>query len=107
MGITAAALDQRQLDQATDILHALSHPLRLQIVDYMGARGEATVLDLHGALGLEASVISNHLRVLRQAGIVDTERQGKYINFLVDSERLETIRQAIARFSTHCQEVEA
>ena len=106
MGMSAAALDQRKLDHASEVLHALSHSIRLQLVSYMSARGEATVVELQDALGLEASVISNHLRVLRQARIVDTERQGKFINFLIDSDRLDSIGVAIARFSESFEEVE-
>ncbi len=107
MSTPTATLHQRKLDHATEILHALSHPLRLQIIEQMTPRGEATVLELQESLSLEASVISNHLRVLRQAGIVDTARQGKFINFQIDSDRLSDISAAIMRFSESFEEVEA
>ena len=106
MGNPTATFDQRKLNQATEIVHALSHPLRLRIIDELMMRGEASVSDLQDSLDLEASVVSNHLRVMRQAGIVDTERQGKFIRFTVDSERLHSITAAINNFSFSFHEVE-
>ena len=94
----AHALPQPRLNHAAEVLHALTHALRLQIVDHMAVAREATVLDLQAALGHEPGVLSNHLRVLRQSGVVTTSRTGKYINYHLNEARLEDIRAAVSDF---------
>ena len=102
----ASALSQPRLLRAAEILHALTHPLRLRIVDHMtGCAEGATVLDLQGALEQEAGVLSNHLRVLRQSGVITTTRSGKYINYQLAEERLSHISTAVSEFADGVGEV--
>lgn len=101
------ALPQHRLDHAAEVLHALTHQLRLQIVDHMATAREATVLDLQRALGHEAGVLSNHLRVLRQSGVVTTSRTGKYINYHIVEERLGVICEAVSDFGAAVEAVTA
>ena len=91
-------LPQARLTQAAEILHALAHPLRIQIVDQLADRADVTVVDLQGALGHEAAMLSNHLRVLRQVGLVTTARAGKYISYRLAERRLGQITTAVATF---------
>ncbi len=107
MSTPTSPLPQRKLDQAAEILHALAHPLRIKIVDFMSATDEATIADMQDGLGLEAGMLSNHLRVLRQSGIVDTARNGKYISYQLDGERLAGIRRSVAIFGSEVEEVTA
>ena len=101
------ALPQPRINQAAEVLHALTHALRLQIVDHMVEVQQATVVDLQNALGQEPSVLSNHLRILRQSGIVTTSRVGKYINYRLDGERLRGIREAVSSFGAVVEGVTA
>ena len=100
-----ASLPQPKLDQAAGILHALAHPLRIKIVDYLVAANGVTVLDMQDGLGMEASMLSNHLRVLRQSGIVDTTRDGKYISYQLGAKRLRQIQVAVKTFADQVEEV--
>lgn len=101
------ALPQHKIDKAAEVLHALTHQLRLQIVDHMATAREATVLDLQRALGQESGVLSNHLRVLRQSGVVTTSRTGKFINYRLAEERLGAIREAVSEFGAGVDAVTA
>ncbi len=96
-----------KLQQAAEILHALSHPLRIKIVDYLSGAKEATVIDMQTGLGLEAGMLSNHLRILRQSGILDTSREGKYISYQLDYKRIAGIRRSVAIFGAEVEEVSA
>ena len=107
MSSPTGVLPQHKLDQAAEILHALAHPLRIKIVDFMAEADDATVLDLQDGLGLEPGMLSNHLRILRQSGIVDTSRSGKFINYQLDGERLAGIRRSVAVFGSQVEEVTA
>jgi DNA-binding transcriptional ArsR family regulator len=54
-----------------------------------------TVTDIYIKLRLEQSVASQHLAILRRAGVVLTERQGKFIYYSLDKDRLSQISQLV------------
>jgi len=54
-----------------------------------------TVTDIYIKLRLEQSVASQHLAILRKAGVVQTDRQGKYIYYSLDGERLTQISRLV------------
>ncbi|MCA9295956.1 MAG: winged helix-turn-helix transcriptional regulator [Phycisphaerales bacterium] len=59
-------------------LHVLSDQTRLEVVRLL-LDGSQRVKDINDVLGIEQSLLSHHLRVLREAGVVETERDGKCI----------------------------
>lgn len=59
---------------------------------------------IYKSLGLEQSVASQHLRILRDAHLVTTERRGKYIYYQLDTNKLSLIRQAIDKFDREEEE---
>lgn len=63
-----------------DLLKALAHPKRLEIVHLLRDQ-ELPVTDIHTMLDLPQANISQHLMVLRDAGIVSTRRDGKHIYY--------------------------
>jgi DNA-binding transcriptional ArsR family regulator len=60
------------------LLKELAEPLRLRVVDRLGHGGPATVSELAGELGVPLPVLSNHLKRLRDAGLVAVERSGRH-----------------------------
>jgi ArsR family transcriptional regulator len=64
-------------------MRALAHPLRIQIIRYIDERESACVNDIFDALKIKQAVASQHLRVLRQAELVYTQRQGKFIFYAI------------------------
>ena len=81
-------LNSEKLQTSTDVLRALAHPLRLQIIQYIDANRSVHVNRIYNTLKLEQSITSQHLRILRMAGLVTTTRDGKYIHYAVDYDRL-------------------
>ena len=67
------------------VLKALGDPVRLRLLSMIGAHqgGEACVCDLLDAFDLTPPTISHHLKVLRQAGLVDAERRGTWVHYRV------------------------
>ena len=79
------------------LLRALGDETRLQIVHLLAEQAEALcVCHIESAFGLTQSGISYHLRVLREAGLVRTERRGTWIYYRLNRERLRTLA-ALAR----------
>jgi len=62
------------------IFKALGHPLRLAILDEL-QNGDFCVQDLMQRLNCEQSNLSRHLAVLKQAGIVDSQKQGMFVYY--------------------------
>lgn len=81
-----------QLKKAAFILRALNHALRLDLLRHLHRRGECCVSELYHAFTLEQSVASQHLAILRRAGIVTTRRAGKQIFYSINYRRLEEIQ---------------
>lgn len=79
------------LKKADIIIRALNHKLRLQIIRLLHEKDELTVTEIYVKLRLEQSVASQHLAILRRAGIVQTRRDGKFIFYSVSSSRIEEI----------------
>lgn len=73
-----ADTDDQVYDMQVRICKAFAHPTRLRILDLLGRR-ERTVSDLQQALGLTAPNVSQHLSILKSAGVVSTRREGRQI----------------------------
>ncbi len=81
--LLTAALDE---DQATDlarVFKALGDPVRLRLLSMIASRagGEICVCDLTPAFDLSQPTISHHLKLLRQAGLIDSERRGTWVYY--------------------------
>ncbi len=61
-----------------ELLKALAHPLRLRVVDRLGHLGPAPVSALAAELGVPMPELSNHLKRLRDAGLVTARRDGRH-----------------------------
>ena len=81
--------------KAAMILRALNHKLRQQIVKLIDEQQKMTVTEIYVKLRLEQSVASQHLAILRRAGIVVTTREGKFIFYTVDYTRLDQVNQFV------------
>ena len=84
------------------VFKALADPVRLRLVSLIGAHqgGEACVCELATAFNLTQPTISHHLKVLREAGIIDCERRGTWVYYwLVPAalERMAALLSAPAR----------
>ena len=88
-------LDYAELRKAVLVLRAVNHKLRQRIIDLLEENESMTVTDIYIKLRLEQSVASQHLAILRRAGVVRTERQGKFINYSIDKGRLAEISKLV------------
>lgn len=84
-------IDYHALKKAALVLRALNHKLRQQLLKLIEDEKRITVTEIYVRLRLEQSVASQHLAILRKAGIVSTEREGKFIYYMVNYKRLDEI----------------
>ncbi len=92
---TPVKVDFVNLKKAAMILRALNHKLRQQIVKLLDESKKLTVTEIYIQLRLEQSVASQHLAILRKAGIVSTERDGKFIYYTVSDQRVAHIMKCV------------
>ncbi len=88
-------LDYNLLRKAVLVLRAVNHKLRQSIVQLLEENKRLTVTEIYVKLRLEQSVASQHLAILRRAGVVITERDGKYIFYSLNHDRIAEIAQLV------------
>ncbi len=90
-------IDEIRATAMAPVLAALADPVRLRIVSILIAApdGSCCGCDMEEPLGLSQPTISHHLKVLREAGLVDGERQGRWVHYRVIPERLSEIAAAL------------
>lgn len=62
---------------ATEVLRAIAHPIRINIIDLLSRHDELAVKEIHEALDISQSVVSHHLRIIKDKGVVEAKRDGK------------------------------
>ncbi len=87
-----------KLEASNDVLRAIAHPLRMELMSFIRNRGWISVQDIYQTLDIEQSVTSQHLSVLRRCSLVSTTRDGKHVNYCVNEERYEQVLNAVNRF---------
>jgi DNA-binding transcriptional ArsR family regulator len=88
-------VDLLNIKKAAMVLRAVNHRLRQQILKQIDESGRITVTELYVKLRLEQSVASQHLAILRKAGFVKTFRDGKFIYYSVNTERLKELNRIV------------
>lgn len=94
-GADEIKLDYAELRKAVLVLRAINHKLRQRIIALLEEGEQMTVTDIYIKLRLEQSVASQHLAILRRADVVVTDRQGKFIYYSLDKDRLEQISKLV------------
>jgi len=98
---TDAALES--LQRHAGLFHALSDPRRLRILDLLRG-GEQCVCDLQTELTCGQSLLSFHLKTLRDAGLVASRREGRWTHYRLAADGLEHAEQAVAAYKVPAAE---
>jgi ArsR family transcriptional regulator len=89
--LSAQALAPQAAVELAPMFKALSDPVRLRLLSLIASTAEICVCELTGAFDVTGSTISHHLRVLREAGLVDCERRGTWVYYWVRKEALDLL----------------
>lgn len=84
---------------AANVLRAVAHPERIRMLEYLEQQGAVTVNKIGTDLKIEQSVASQQLKILRDAKLVLTSRQGKYIYYSINYSALKKLTQAAYKLS--------
>ena len=89
-----------QVDK-TDVLKALAEPRRWEIVRLLSCE-ELCVCHLEEELGISQPLVSHHLRVLRDAGLVETDKQRQWTYYRLRTGALEDLGGMLTGLSSSC-----
>ena len=95
--IFSQAIAPEQAQEIAAIFKVLGEPARLQLISFIASQPnqKACGCDLIEPLGLSQPTVSHHLKVLYQAGLLDKERRGNWIYYLVNKERIGMLQKAL------------
>lgn len=80
--------------------HALSDPLRISVIELLRQQ-ELCVCDLCEALGVSQSKLSFHLKTLKEAGLVNSRQEGRWIYYSLNVSQFSVLEAYLAGFSHH------
>jgi ArsR family transcriptional regulator len=97
--IRREVLDEAEATELAEAFKALSDPVRLRLLNLIATSegGQACVCDLTGPVERSQPTVSHHLKVLRDAGLVASERRGTWVWYSVNARRLDDLRRVLAR----------
>src|SRR5690606_35687050 len=103
---TEAVPDLAQLgiddEAAARICAALGHPVRIRIIRQLMMEDACCCKDIVGRLDLAQSTVSQHLKVLVQAGLIDYRPERQSSRYSVDWQQLNAVRAHFASFQSRC-----
>jgi DNA-binding transcriptional ArsR family regulator len=80
-------------------LKALGHPVRLGIALRLAQEGGTCACDFAEIFGISQPAVSQHLKVLREAGLARTRREGTQIYYSLDPKGVRAVQSAVARLA--------
>lgn len=94
----AGGLTGTEAEDLAAMLKVLADPARIRIVSMLATveDGEVCVCDLTDPLGLSQPTVSHHMKQLREAGFIESERRGKWVYHRLVPDRLAQVRRALA-----------
>ncbi|WP_405797661.1 ArsR/SmtB family transcription factor [Streptomyces sp. NBC_01506] len=97
--LLSAPLDEETAAELAPVFKALGDPVRLRLLSMIASRagGEICVCDLTPAFDLSQPTISHHLKLLKQAGLIASERRGTWVYYRLLPEQTDRLAAILTR----------
>lgn len=86
-----------QLEKASNMLKAIAHPLRIAILNHLEKGKKLTVTEIHELLNTEQSTTSHHLGILKDKGVLASQREGKNTYYYLKHDNFSSIVECISK----------
>src|SRR6056297_3542077 len=93
-------LTPEQLDKAANMLKAIAHPMRIAILKHLDEGKRLTVTEIHELLNIEQSTTSHHLGILKDKGVLTSQREGKNTYYYLKDNSLSNIVHCVGKCTT-------
>ena len=90
-----SSIDPKSFEKTAIKLKAMAHPLRIAILNMLDGGVKLTVSEIHTNLDIEQSTASHHLGILKDKGVLESERKGKNSYYFLKNENLNHIIDCI------------
>jgi ArsR family transcriptional regulator, arsenate/arsenite/antimonite-responsive transcriptional repressor len=87
--------DSLDAEELAVLMKALAHPVRIQLLRHLASAGECFFGDLSEITGLAASTTSQHVKVLREAGLINGSSQEQRVCYCVNKDRLSLLKRLV------------
>lgn len=95
---TKVRFNNEKLQYSAILVKALAHPLRLKILEYIDSQGVINVNKIYNTLRIEQSVTSQHLSLLKMAGVVNSRKEGKFVHYDINYDIVAKAQRAVDNF---------
>lgn len=96
-GVPVQPLPIEDAERFAPIFKALGDPARLRMVSMIASAPELCVCDIAPAFDLASGTISHHLKILREAGIIESERRGTFVYYWIQPDTLNALAALLSR----------
>jgi ArsR family transcriptional regulator len=86
---------ETEIDRLATMMRALGHPIRIEIIRTLASAGDANCMDLTRHVALAQSTVSEHLRVLREAGLIEQCGPGPRSGYCLSRDALVWLKQSV------------
>ncbi len=86
--------------EPSEICKVLSVETRVRIIELLKARGPLGAKDIAATIGITTAAVSQHLKILKHAGLVRSERKGYWIPYSIDEKAMENCRHILNEVCT-------
>jgi len=86
--------------EPSEIFKVLSVETRVKIIELLKAQGPLGAKSIAETIGITTAAVSQHLKILKQAGLVRSERNGYWIPYSIDEKAMENCRQVLNEVCT-------
>lgn len=93
--VAGTHFDESEIHEQTEALNALGDEIRLKMIHLLAWHDALCVCELEQAFDVEQPTISHHLRVLREAGLVDVQRRGTWAYYSLRKDALKRLTQRL------------
>lgn len=95
-GMEFSDLKPEEVEKAANMMKAISHPMRLAILGYLGEDKQLSVTEIHQLLNIEQSTASHHLGILKDKGVLASVRKGKNTLYYLRRKNLSKLVRCIS-----------
>lgn len=92
--MSSTVLESTSLERRTAFFSALGDPIRLQVLDHLSS-GRQCVCELQETIDIAPNLLSYHLRVLREAGLVEPFRRGRWVDYQIAEAAAEVVHRSL------------
>lgn len=103
MGISKSEKFSTAQNELATLTKALGHPARIAILEYLAGRNSCVCGDIVEELPLSQSTVSQHLKELKNTGLIKGTIEGPSVCYCIDAEAWETAKSVIKKFFEEVQ----